>query len=234
MGAIIGGKGREQAMKSRIFALLVAVFVLTGCGAEKPAASETTPLVEKQEGVDPVGEELVCVEYSSFSGAFPEDGTGRAVTDVAAMLVRNDSGRFLDSAVVECAIGGVTGTFKVTGLPAGASVWVMEQDGMQIFAGDSFEIIDCQDYAFRDDPVTQTDCLTVTSDGGTVTVTNVSADTLNNVCIYYKAVHSDGNYFGGITYMLAFDTLEPGQSGQKQSSHFGPDTKIVRYSFQTA
>ena len=216
-------------MKSRVFAVLLAALLLAGCASGKPDTQEQPPLVEKQEGVD-----LVCVEYSSFSGAFPEDGTGRAVTDVAAMLVRNDSGRFLDTALVQCAIGDATGTFKVTGLPAGASVWVMEQNGMKISASDSFEITECREYAFRDDAVTETDRLTVATNGGTISVTNVSADTLNNVCLYYKAVHGDGHYFGGITYMLTFDTLEPGQSMQKQSSHFGPNTQIVRYSFQTA
>lgn len=209
---------------------LAGLLMMGGCADAAPVATQPVATSPAENWAD----ELVCVEYSRFSGAFPEDGTGRQVTNVAAMLVRNDSGRFLDYALIQCDIGGGTGTFKVTGLPVGASAWVLEQSGMTVSVDDTFQVSACQDYAYRDDVVADTDRLTVTAEDNTVTVTNVSADTLFNVCIYYKAVHTDGNYFGGITYMLAFDTLEPGQSMQKQSSHFGPDTQIVRYSFQTA
>lgn len=206
--------------------LLVGVLVLSGCSG-KP--SDTKPQTDSGRLSE---HELVCLEYSSFSGAFPEDGTGRPVQNVAAMLIRNDSGKFLDYALVQCDIGTGTGTFKVTGLPAGKAVWVLEQDGKTVAPEDKFAVSDCADYSFRSDAIQNTDKLKVVTSGSTVTVTNVSNETLENVCIYYKSVHSDGNFFGGITYMLGFDTLEPDQTAQKQSSHFGEDSQIVRYSFQ--
>ena len=206
--------------------LLAGLMVLSGCAnGDTNPTNPTTP--------DRLSEhELVCLEYSSFSGAFPEDGTGRQVQDVAAMLIRNDSGKFLDYAVVTCDIGQGTGTFKVTGLPAGATVWVLEQDGKTVAPEEKFVVTDCEDYVFRSDAILSTDKLSVTTNGSTVTVTNISDETLESVCIYYKTLFSDGNFFGGITYMLGFDTLSPNQTVQKQTSHFGTDSRIVRYSFQ--
>lgn len=213
----------------KVLGMILAILILlSGCAKENSAATEPTAST-----VDRLSEhDLVCVEYSSFTGGYPEDGTGRQVENVAAMLIRNDSGKFLDYAVVVCEIGADTGTFKVTGLPAGASVWVMEQNGKTLAPEDNFSISQCKEYVFRSDAIQQTDKLSVTTNGNTVTVTNSSQETLENVCVYYKTVHSDGNFFGGITYMLGFDTLKPGESAQKQSSHFGADAKIVRYSYQ--
>ncbi len=213
--------------KKSVLALVFALMLLSGCAAPMPLDEEPGPVPQQTDGAP-----LVCVEYSSFSGSFPEDGSGRQVAGVAAMLVRNDSNRFLDYALVECQIGEGVGTFKVTGLPAGKSVWVLEQNGRTVTAGDAFQVTACEDYAYRDNALTQTDKLTVAVDGNRVTVTNVSQETLVNVCLYYKSTHTDGNYFGGITYMLAFDTLKPGQALQKQAGHFGENSQIVRYSFQ--
>lgn len=217
-------------MKLKNFSALILAVLMLLAGCAKDDATTTEPTAST---VDRLSEhELVCLEYSSFTGSYPEDGSGRQVENVAAMLIRNDSGKFLDYAIVVCNIGSDTGTFKVTGLPAGASVWVMEQNGITLAPEDKFTMSECKEYAFREDAIRQTDKLSVTTSGNTITVTNTSQETLENVCLYYKTLHSDGNYFGGITYLLGFDTLKPGESVQKQSSHFGANAKIVRYSYQ--
>ena len=201
----------------------MGVLTLCGCAPRESEPPETT-------GDEDGG--LVCVQYSRFSGTFPEDGTGRQVKSVAAILVHNDSGEFLDYANVTCVIGSESGTFQVTGLPPGATAWVLEKDAKTVAADDYFGAMQCEKYSFRSDAVMSTDKLSVKAEGNTLTVTNQSGKTLKNVCVYYKTVHDDGNYFGGITYMLNFGNLEPGASAQKQSSHYGSDSRIVRYSFQ--
>ena len=204
---------------------LLAVWMLlcTGCA---PAAD--TPRPSEETGVDG----LLCLQYSSFSGTFPEDGSGRQVNNVAAILVHNGSTEFLDYAKVSCAIGNESGTFLITGLPPGATAWVLEKDAKTVTANDHFGTTQCREYSFRQDAVMSTDKLAISISGNTVTVTNQSGQTLRNVCLYYKSVHNDGHYFGGITYMLSFGDLEPGASAQKQSSHYGAQSRIVRYSFQ--
>ncbi|MBE6924447.1 MAG: hypothetical protein E7466_04315 [Ruminococcaceae bacterium] len=218
-------------MKKRAFALVLAALLLAGCNPDTPEPTPTAADTQQRPG-QAIGEGLVFVEYSSFSGAFPEDGSGRKVSGVAAMLIRNDSGRFLDHVLVDCKIGSSNGTFKVTGLAPKASVWVLEQSGRQITAEDTFHVTGIRDWAFRDTYTSATDQLKVTTNNGMVTVQNLSENPLHNVCIYYKNLHTDGNFFGGITYLLSFDALEPGQSLSKRSSHYGADSQIVRYSFQ--
>lgn len=215
-------------MRKLMMIILTVILVFTGCAQDQPSdpQRESTAVVSGED-------ELICLEYSRFSGAFPEDGTGRQVSSVAAILVKNNSSKFLDYARIECSIGeDRTGIFKLTGLPAGQSAWVLEQSGMTIVEGEHFQAKPCTDYAFRSDAVTRTDKFDVQVSGNTVTVTNRSRETLENVCVYYKILHEDGNYFGGITYMLTFGTLPPGQATQKQSGYFGDSTRIVRYGFQ--
>lgn len=175
---------------------------------------------------------LVCMEYSRYTGTFPEDGSGRQVENVAAILVHNSSNQFLDFATVEAVVGSNNGTFYVTGLPPGGTAWVLEKNGLTLTPDEKFEARSCEDYYFRDDALLQTDDLKVEPQGNSLTVTNKSKKTLKNVCVYYKTVHEDGRYFGGITYLLGFDDLEPGQSVTKQSNHFGSSSRIVRYSYQ--
>lgn len=212
----------------KILILLLSALMLGGCAKKTPELAHRQA-ISVIEGED----ELICEEYSRFTGAFPEDGSGRPVTDVAAIKVTNASSKFLDYALIQCDIGeDRVGKFKVTGLPAGKSAWVLEQDAMTITEGERFQARTCTDYAFRPDAITQTDRLSVTVEGNNVTVMNRSGQTLENVCIYYKVCHNDGNYFGGFTPMLNFGTLPPGQGTRKQSAYFGEGAEIVRFSFQ--
>ena len=214
----------NQLNRIRLLALLLAgVILLAGCA---PGESEPPATTGNGSGG------LLCLQYSKFSGTFPEDGTGRQVKNVAAILVHNSSDEYLDYADVTCVIGSESGAFHVTGLPPGATAWVLEKDAKTVAADDYFGAMQCKEYAFRADAVMSTDKLSVKAEGNTLTVTNRSNKTLENACLYYKTVHGDGHYFGGITYMLNFGTLEPGASAQKQSSHFGSQSRIVRYSFQ--
>ena len=189
---------------------------------EPTAPSETSPQLEA----------LRCLQFSRYSGEYVEDGSHEQVSGVAAMLVTNPTDRFLDLATVTYAVGDTTATLKITGLPPGGTAWVLEENRLRLEDGWEFTYEDST-YTFRSDAIRQTDMLTVERDGENLTVTNVSDDTLQNVCLYYKVKHSDGNYLGGITYMLDFGTLEPGGGATKQSGHFGPEAEIVRYSYQT-
>ena len=181
---------------------------------------------------DPGSEQLVSVQFSRYSGAFVEDGQNREVTDVAAMLVANTGTKFLDYGTVTYDVGGRTAVFEVQGLPPGKMAWVLEANGMELSDGMQFKLLDCQT-AFRDNAVTQTDLLEVSAEGQILTLTNTSDQTLQNVTVYFKNLHTDGHFLGGIAYMLYYGTLEPGQTVNKLGPHYGQDSRIVRFSYQT-
>lgn len=175
--------------------------------------------------------DLYCLEFSQYSGEFFEDGTHQTVTNVAAALIENRSPEFLDLATISYDVGGKIAEFVVTGLPAGGKVWVLESNRLTIDKNAKFRFLDCTS-TFRQDAVLATNDLTLSTSGNTLTVCNTSNYTLQNVCIYYKTQDKDGVYLGGISYMLAFDTLAPGETASRPSAHFTKDSKIVRYSYQ--
>lgn len=167
-----------------------------------------------------------------FSGKFVEDGSDVPVENVAAILVTNQTDQFLDLATMTFEIGGKKATFIITGLPAGHSVWVMESTGMTVDSSAVFEYLGCGT-SFRDGAVSSSENVSVTADGNILTAVNQTDKTLENVFIYYKLLHDDGHYFGGITYMVNFGTLKPGQAVEKLGGHYSKgDCEIVRIGWQ--
>lgn len=199
----------------------------------KPKPQATTPTQPPIEEDEIASGDITCEDYALFSGQFVEDGRDELVTNVAAILVKNESDRFLDFATLSFDIDGKTATFIVTGLPAGRSAWVMEATRMTATHDSVFTYLECVS-SFRDDVTVKTDKVTIKADGNMLTATNNTNQTLTNVCVYYRTVHSDGNFFGGITYVVDFGTLEPGQSAETLAGHYdGSKTEIIRISWQT-
>ena len=70
------------------------------------------------------------------------------------------------------------------------------------------------------------------SDGNMLTATNKTDKTLEDVVVYYRVMHTDGNYLGGVTYTANFDTLEPGESTEVLAGHYSADdSEVVRVSW---
>lgn len=215
-----------MTLRNRITHLCLALLLmLSGCSTPSAVPEETTiPVVY-------LGGDLTCVEISRFTGGFVEDGSDAQVTDVAAILVANNTGKFLDLATVTYKVGDQTATFKITGLPSGERAWVLEQNRMRISEGDELVFDDCKS-TYNPNPIRSTDDLAVTRQGNSVTIENKSGLTLKNVCIYYKNRLEDGTFLGGITYLINFGDLAPGAVVQRATTHFGETSDIVRYSYQ--
>ena len=75
---------------------------------------------------------LKCLQFSSYTGQFVEDGTDEPVAGVAAMLVTNPTAQFLDLATVTYKVGDTTATFEITGLPPGGTAWVLEKNRLRL------------------------------------------------------------------------------------------------------
>ena len=181
---------------------------------------------------NPEEPKLSCDRIASFSGIFVEDGSDVPAENVAALLVTNRSEKYLDLANVVYEIDGVKATFIITGLPAGKSTWVMEYTKMQIEAESEIKYVGCNT-SFRDDAIATAKEVTLRCDGNLLYATNNTDRTLENVFIYYKSLHSDGNYFGGITYLVEFGSIEPGKTIEKLGGHFAVgESEIVRIGWQ--
>lgn len=215
---------------------LAAVLALSGCAESQKQQEDTTELstVETeptQAATEPV-DNLVCLDISRFTGGYVEDGSYEQVKDVAAILVSNETNRFLELATVTYMVGERTATFRITGLPAGGKVWVLEQNRMTLSDGDELVFLDCES-SYNSNAIVATGDLSVSREGNNLTVTNVSGKTLKNVCVYYKNKLASDVFMGGITFMVVFGELEPGATLTRASAHLGDNSQIVRYSYQS-
>ena len=211
----------------RTMVCLAAALMLTACNLEGGSADPQNPTRDTK----PLDSSLRCVEISRFTGTFVEDGSDRQVSDVAAILVANNTGKFVDLATITYHVGDRIATFKVTGLAYGEQAWVMEQNAMQLKPSDELVFNDCV-ISYHPDPVLNSQDLAVSRSGNSLTLTNQTGETLVNVCVYYKNRMDDGAFLGGITYQMIFETLEPGQNLTLSRDHFQDNSVIVRFSYQ--
>lgn len=190
---------------------------------------ETDPPETQPQEPEPVDTDLLrCRQYARFTGQYVEDGRDELVENVAAILVTNKSDQFLDLATLTYDIDGQTASFIVTGLPAGRSAWVMEANRMVIPDDAVFTFVETVT-SFRSDVIVETKELSIYADANMLTAVNNTDGTLEDVFVYYKTLHTDGNFFGGITYRVDFGTLEPGASAQTLAGHYrSGETELVR------
>ncbi len=205
---------------------------------EQPPATTAPPGTTGSQGGDPEPTpiqpepDLKVQRIASFSGAFVEDGSDQAVENVAAILVKNRTEKFLDLGTVTYDVEGKTAVFIVTGLPAGESAWVLEYSGMVMDPDKSMRYAGCST-SFREDVIAASEEVTFRQDGNMLQATNHTDRTLENVFVYYKTLHSDGNYFGGIAYAVNFGTIAPGQTVEKLAGHYDISaSRIVRIGWQ--
>lgn len=221
-------RGNPLRFAAAVLVLMLSVAVISGCTPDD--SSDDFPFGAVQSHAS--SKDLYCLEFTSYSGPFVEDGTNDPVENVLALLLENRSKEYLELATITYQVDGETAEFVVSGLPPEKKVWVLEKNRMPAKESSEFEFTDCES-TFRSDAVLTTKKLEVKAEESTITIKNVSKDTLNNPCIYYKNLNSDGNFLGGITYMVGFDTLKPDDTLEKQAGHYFENSRIVRYSYQT-
>lgn len=191
----------------------------------EPSTYETVPPSEDGSVVLEEGK-LSFSSCGRYSGAFVEDGSDRYVENVAAILVTNRTEEYLTYAALEFEINGVAASFVLTGLPAGASAWVLEYSAMEIGAGAKFVALDSVMQFIPQEPM---DALEVVLKDGLLSARNLTDRDYIDGYIYYKQLHTDGNYLGGITYRTAIGDLPAGQTIEVTAGHAkGEGCTVVR------
>lgn len=143
-----------------------------------------------------------------FDGINPDAGNQEA-TDVAAIVVRNLSGTYLQTATVTAALDdGAVRTFAVQDLPAGKSAMVFSTDNALL--SESHKCADLSVESVFEDPLSN-DSVKVSVDGMTVTLENISGETLSGIDVYCRDVFGD-QYFGGVAYQYTIETLSAGET----------------------
>ena len=224
-------------------ALILSLLLLAGCGSKDKNTESTT------EGGDPALFEtltlddleiygstedapettealpkatLAVLEVARFGGPYVEDGSDETVENVACILVENTTEQYVDYGVIQATVGGRQCSFTVTGLPGGRAAWVMEENRTPV-EGDGAYSYEGETISPLRDAVTADERVTVELLEGEIKITNVSQKELTSVRLYYKQLHTDGNYLGGITYTVAAEGLQAGESKTLTAGHCLPE-----------
>ena len=220
----------ELFRKTAIILLLLPLIAMTACNPTDTQVSESSG---QSEAANPITNSLdkgiiSLDDYASYTGQYVEDGKNEQVSNVAAIRVTNNSDSFLDLATVTVNIDGKAASFIVTGLPAGRSAWVLEAARMTVNPNASFKLINCVT-SYREGVIAKSDKVTVNAEGNVLSATNHTDEPLENVFVYYRTLHTDGYFLGGITYYMDFGTIEPGGTVSVTAGHYSEGlSEIVR------
>ena len=187
-----------------------------------------TPWVSEalEELPEPV--ELDGIRFTSFgrySGSFFEDGSNTPAENVAVVLILNTTDRFLELGTFYFEIDGASAVFSVTNLPPQRGAWVLEKSALQVQSGADF-VLKGGTASFCI-PEEVPDITTQPLDG-TILVSNASETDAFSGYIYYKAVYTDGNYLGGMTYRAPVEDLPARSVTEVTAGHCTQDCEIVR------
>ena len=162
---------------------------------------------------------LTVTKIAGYDGVFIEDGSDTDISGVAAMAVTNNGSSNVEYAEITVVQGDRNLLFKVSALPAGATVVAMEVNKASYEEGDYSSIT--ANVAGLDKFEMSEDQIRIKDNGdNTLTVTNISGQDISCVRLFYKYCMEDDIYVGGIAYMVKLTDLQAGQSKTVSPSHF--------------
>lgn len=208
-------------VKRGILVILAALFLLAGGAAFCRYEGGITALpVQNTQGLSVKtafqfpftvpGTDLVALELTSYAGEYLEDGSVEEVSDIAALILRNDGQDMVKQATVELWQGDRRLSFNLSYLPAGDKILVLESN-RRLFQPS--EVTFCEGssaIAQKDIP----GLVTIRESRGKILmVSNPGPIPLTGLTIYYKTYDPDkGMFLGGIAYELQIYRIAPGET----------------------
>ena len=193
---------------------------------KKSSGKETTNIPTISFPYTIEGTDLVVEKISSYKGYFIEDGSDKKVSNVAAIVLKNE-GDNLEFAGIGISQGERSLGFSASQIPAGATVIVLEQNGAS-YSSDPYYTATATTKSA--DKFEMSEKLVSVKDNGknAITVTNISDKKLSEVKVFFKSYLPDKDaYVGGITYTMTLTDLEPGTSTDVSSKHYESKYSVV-------
>ena len=116
--------------------------------------------------------------------------------------------------------------FKITSLPAGASVLVQECNQRTFDEHESLKLKDKM-LAVNDDASMMQDKVSITAEGDVLHLINQTEENLETVFVRYKNLLQDDLYMGGITYSCRFDQVEAKADVEQRTGHFIEGNSVI-------
>lgn len=176
---------------------------------------------------------LEITSVGRYAGSFVEDGSDEIVSDVCAITVRNNAENTVQYAEISMNIGGESYCFKLSTLPQGKSVQLLELSRQPMPESSADMTAALTSYAsFDPEPSLCEDVFSIDTQDTAITITNISgSDITGQIYVYYKSAYGD-LYIGGITYRTGVEGLAAGQSTTLYANHYSTDySEIVFVSY---
>lgn len=246
-------KKKRKASRGKIIALIAALVLLCvavvcllvlesgrrGENSENTGTSETSAVQAETYGepqIDAVqettfnlGRGLQITKVGSYTGAYMEDGSDEAVSDVLMIMVTNQGQEYIEYA--EIALTGDSGTanFSLSTLFPGETVVLLEKNRAAYSGEAVYETAEASRVAaFQEVPSLNADKIEIQGLNGVLNVTNISGeDITSDVVIYYKSA-ADDMLYGGITYCIRITGgIKAGEIRQLASEHFTASSRVM-------
>lgn len=187
---------------------------------ENESALPPAPAVENAVNL---GYGIYVTDIGKYTGMYMEDGTDEVLSNILMLVVQNNGQQDIQYAEITMQLGEQTTLFKVTTLPVGEKMVLLEQNRMQWDETVDYDLIYpmADKVAYFQDPIsTLENQLKMQITDGAINVTNISSeDITGTIMVYYKNAASDLLY-GGITYRISIDGgLKAGETRQVMTNH---------------
>lgn len=173
------------------------------------------------------GYDISIEKMGPYSGIFVEDGSNSTVKNVAMLMVKNNGDFPVEYIQIRVLCGQEELLFDVSALPAGERLVVQEKTGKTISeekaTAASALVVRRANLEMSEGKVQVID-----NGDNTLTVKNLSNETIPTIRVFYKYYMEDGNLFvGGIAFTVRVSMLGAGASVELQPSHYASRTSRV-------
>lgn len=192
---------------------------------------EKDPETGKETGISfpcPIpGYDLTIEKMEPYNGMFVEDGSNGNIKNVAMLLVKNNGDFPVEYAQIRVVCGHEELLFDISALPAGEKLVVQEKTGKTIPEGNATSasalVVQRANMEMSESKVQIID-----NGDNTLTVKNLTNETIPTARIFYKYYMEDEKLFvGGIAFTVRISRLGAGASVTIQPSHYTSQTSRV-------
>ena len=219
--ALFFGRDEEESPSSNI--TIEPIFPEINTGSEGSAGLQDTDI--------DLGNGLVITNIGNYTGTYMEDGSDEILSGILMMVVTNKGEEAIQYAEIKLSAGEGEGFFKLSTLPAGKSVVLLEQNRMNYDKSIDYSNAVAENMAFFTEPMSlKEDQLKLGILDGAINVKNISdQDITGDIVIYYKNSASD-LYYGGITYRIRIEGgLAAGEIRQAMGNHLSESGSAVMF-----
>ena len=173
------------------------------------------------------GYDMTIEKFAPYNGMFVEDGSNVDIKNVAMLLVKNNGNFPVEYARIRVVCGQEELLFDISALPAGEKLVVQEKTGKSISQSEvtsaSALVVQRANMEMSEGKVQVTD-----NGDNTLTVKNLTDETIPTIRVFYKYYMEDENLFvGGIAFTVRLSRLDAGASVTIQPSHYTSQTSRV-------